>query len=260
MGQQPPLSSPPADAVGPQPPAQAPSSQAWLVETRHVWKRYGRVEAVRGIDLRLAAGQIVGLVGPNGSGKSTLLKLIAGLLRPDSGEVRVLGRRPGTLTKAWVAFQPEIDHLYPWLSVERVMDLAASVAPDWEDERARELLRLLQLEPYLRTPVRALSRGMRARVKLAVTLARTAPVVLLDEPLSGIDPPSRARVIRALIEQFRTGEQLVVLATHEVAETEGVFDRVVFLDRGQVRIDDDAQALRQRFGRSIQGIMEEVYA
>lgn len=233
---------------------------AWLVETRQVVKRYGRLEAVRGVSMRLVPGQIVGLLGPNGSGKSTLLKLIAGLLRPDAGEVRVMGRQPGVQTKAWVAFQPEIDHLYAWMPVRRVMDLAAAVVPDWDEGRARELLRLLHLEEHRQTPVKALSRGMRARLKLAVTMARTAPVVLLDEPLSGIDPPSRSRIIRALIEQFRTGEQVVVLATHEVAETEGIFDRVIFLDHGQIRLDDDAQALRERFGRSIQAIMEEVYA
>ena len=233
---------------------------SWLVETYDVVKRYGRVEAVRGISLKLGRGQIVGLVGPNGSGKSTLLKLIAGVLRPDAGEVRVVGRRPDRVTKGWVALQPEVDHLYPWMSVQRVMDLAASVVPDWDYDRAEDLLRLLNLDDYRHVAVRSLSRGMRARLKLAVTLARSAPVVLLDEPLSGIDPPSRARIIRALIEQFRSTEQVVVLATHEVAETEGVFDRVIFLERGRVRLDDDAQALRERFGRSIQGIMEEVYA
>ncbi|HEY8425125.1 MAG TPA: ABC transporter ATP-binding protein [Limnochordales bacterium] len=237
-----------------------PTGGRWLVETRQVVKRYGRLEAVRGVSMRLPPGQIVGLVGPNGSGKSTLLRLIAGLLRPDAGEVLVMGRRPGLESKGWVAFQPEIDHLYPWMTVRRVMDLAAVVVPDWDEGRARELLRLFHLEEHQQTPVRALSRGMRARLKLAVTMARTAPVVLLDEPLSGIDPPSRSRIIRALIEQFRTGEQLVVLATHEVAETEGIFDRVIFMDHGRIRLDDDAQALRERFGRSIQAIMEEVYA
>lgn len=236
-----------------------PDSPGWLVETVDVVKRYGRVEAVRGVSLRLARGQIVGLLGPNGSGKSTLLKLIAGVLLPDAGDVRVLGRRPDRVTKGWVAFQPEVDHLYPWMTVQRVMDLAGAVVPDWDRGRAEELLRLLNLQDHRHVPVRALSRGMRARLKLAVTMARNAPVVLLDEPLSGIDPPSRARIIRALIEQFRSAEQVVVLATHEVAETEGVFDRVIFLERGRIRLDEDAQALRERFGRSIQAIMEEVF-
>lgn len=234
--------------------------QEWLVEATDLVKRYGRVEALRGVTLRLPVGQIVGLVGPNGSGKSTLLKLVAGLLRCDGGQVLVQGRRPGVETKKWVAFQPEIDHLYRWMTVQQALELSASVAPDWEPGRAEALLEFLNLVGERRTPVRHLSRGMRARLKLVVTLARNAPIVLLDEPLSGIDPPSRGRIIKALIGQWRTGRQVLVLATHEVAETEGIFDRVVFLERGQVRIDDDAQALRERFGKSIQGIMEEVYA
>ncbi|MBE3599750.1 MAG: ABC transporter ATP-binding protein [Limnochordaceae bacterium] len=232
----------------------------WLVESTALVKRYGRVEALRGVDLRLGAGQIVGLVGPNGSGKSTFLKVVAGLLHPDGGSVKVRGRSPGLETKRWVAFQPEIDHLYRWMTVQQAMELQASVVGDWDARRAAELLEFLNLHQQRRTPVRNLSRGMRARLKLAMTLSRNAPIVLLDEPLSGIDPPSRGRIIRALIGQFRTDEQVVVLATHEVAETESTFDRVVFLEKGTVKIDEDAQKLRERYGKSIQAIMEEVYA
>lgn len=235
-------------------------SQEWLVEATDLVKRYGRVEALRGVTLKLPAGQIVGLVGPNGSGKSTFLKLVAGLLHCDGGQVLVRGRKPGVETKQWVAFQPEIDHLYRWMTVRQALELSASVVPDWDAERAETLLEFLNLADERRTQIRNLSRGMRARLKLVLTMARNAPVVLLDEPLSGIDPPSRGRIIKALIGQWRSDQQVLVLATHEVAETEGIFDRVVFLERGRVRIDDDAQALRERFGKSIQGIMEEVYA
>lgn len=231
-----------------------------LIAAVDLVKRYGRVEALRGVTLELPAGHIVGLVGPNGSGKSTFLKLVAGLLRPDGGSVLVNGRRPGVEAKRYVAFQPEIDHLYRWMTVQQALELQAGVVPDWNEERARSLLEFLNLTEQRKTPIRNLSRGMRARLKLVLTLSREAPALLLDEPLSGIDPPSRGRIIKALIGQWRTQEQVLVLATHEVAETEGIFDRVVFLERGRVRIDEDAQALRARFGKSIQGIMEEVYA
>ena len=231
-----------------------------LVVARDLTKRFGRVDAVDGITLEIPRGQIVGLVGPNGSGKSTFLKLITGLLRPDRGEVLVAGMRPGLATKRLVAYEPEGDCLYDWMTVHEAMEFVAVQVPDWDDEKAGTLLAFLNLRDQLATRIRNLSKGMRARVKLLVALSRNAPLTLLDEPLSGIDPTSRLRIIQSLVSEFRLGEQTIVLSTHEVAETEGIFDRVIFLERGQVKIDGDAQELRSRYGCSIQRIFEQVYA
>lgn len=228
-----------------------------LVKTEGLVKRFGRVEAVNGITLEIPKGKVVGLVGPNGSGKSTFLKLLTGVLRPDSGTVLIGGLKPGIETKKKVAFQPEIDQLYDWMSVGGVLDFTATLVPDWRQERAEELLSFLNLKKDTR--VRNLSKGMRARLKLVVTLARDAELLLLDEPLSGIDPPSRVRIIKSLIGEYRADRHTIILSTHEVAETEGIFERVIFLERGKVKIDADAQDLRSRYGRSIQALFEEVY-
>lgn len=256
VGRAPELQAAPATAKGP-----AESKGATpLVVARDLAKRFGRVDAVDGITLEIPRGQIVGLVGPNGSGKSTFLKLITGLLRPDRGEVLVAGMRPSLATKRLVAYEPEGDCLYDWMTVHEAMEFVAVQVPDWDDEKAETLLAFLNLRDQLATRVRNLSKGMRARVKLLVTLSRNAPLTLLDEPLSGIDPTSRLRIIQSLVSEFRLGEQTIVLSTHEVAETEGIFDRVIFLERGQVKIDGDAQELRSRYGCSIQRIFEQVYA
>jgi len=231
-----------------------------LVVARDLAKRFGRVDAVNGITVEIPRGQIVGLVGPNGSGKSTFLKLIAGLLRPDRGEILVAGRRPGLATKRLVAYEPEGDCLYDWMTVQQIMEFVAVQVPDWDSDKARSLLSFLNLREQLATRIRNLSNGMRARVKLLITLSRNAPLTLLDEPLSGIDPTSRLRIIQSLVSEFRLGEQTIILSTHEVAETEGIFDRVIFLEKGQIKIDGDAQELRARYGCSIQRIFEEVYA
>jgi ABC-2 type transport system ATP-binding protein len=230
-----------------------------LLETIDVKKKFGRVDAVNGITVQIPRGQIVGLIGPNGSGKSTFLKLVAGLLKPDQGTVLVEGRKPGLKTKAMVAFEPEGDCLYDWMTVGRLVKFVKSLTPDWEDKKAGELMEFLHLTDHMNDKINGLSKGWKARVKLLLTMSRNAPLVLLDEPLSGIDPVSRARIIQSLVGQFHAEAQTIIIFTHEVAETEGMFDRVIFLEGGCVKIDGDAQDLRTKHGRSIQGIVEEVF-
>src|SRR5690606_37633643 len=112
--------------------------------------------------------------------------------------------------------------------------------------RAQELLQFMNLSRDQK--VGGLSKGMRARLRLVVTLARNAPLLLLDEPLSGTDVASRARIIQGLIRQYRGGEQSLVISTHEVAEVEGILERVVFLEAGRIRLEGNADALRVEHG------------
>jgi len=229
-----------------------------LLEVRGVVKRYPGAEALRGVSLTLGRGTVLGLLGPNGSGKSTLLKSIAGLVHPDQGEILVEGIPVGTATKARVAYLPDMDPYYRWMRVGQVLEWGATFYDDWDPDRAEELLEFMNLERDQK--VGGLSRGMKARLRLVATLSRNAPLLLLDEPLSGIDVPSRARIIRGLISQFRGGDQSLVISTHEVAEVEGFLERVVFLERGRIRLEGDAEALRAEHGGSIQALFEEVFA
>jgi ABC-2 type transport system ATP-binding protein len=105
-----------------------------------------------------------------------------------------------------------------------------------------------------------MSKGQKARLRLVLTLSRNAPLILLDEPLSGIDPPSRSKVLNAIISGYRETEQAVLLATHEVSEAESIFDRVIFLHEGEIRLMGDAEEIRKQHNSSIQGLLEEVYA
>ncbi|NLK08980.1 MAG: ABC transporter ATP-binding protein [Firmicutes bacterium] len=232
-------------------------TEQMLVQTKNLTKRFGRVLALNDVSIEIPKGIVVGLVGPNGSGKSTFLKLLAGLVRPDSGTVLINGQKVGLKTKAQVSYQPEIDQFYDWMSVGDALDYTAGLVPDWNWEKAQELLGFLNLDQGAR--VKHLSKGMRARLKLAVSMSREADLYLLDEPLSGIDPPSRVRIIKSLIGGYESGRHTIILSTHEVAETEGIFERVVFLEKGRVRIDESAESIRAAHGRSIQGLFEEVY-
>ncbi len=229
-----------------------------IVELRAVTKRYGRTHALSGLSLSIERGLITGLLGPNGSGKSTMLKLIAGLVHPTSGTVLIDGERPSIRTKARIAYLPEIEHLYRWMSVAETIRFMSSFYRDWDAGRARDLLDFMRLPPG--TPVGRLSRGMRARLKLVLAMARRAELVLLDEPLSGIDPPSRSKIVKAIAGEYRSGEQTIVFSTHEVMESEGMFDNVVLLEEGRLKLKGNADDIRRERGKSIQGLLEEVYA
>ncbi len=228
-----------------------------MIELKGVSKRYLLKQALTDIDLQIKKGSIVGLLGPNGSGKSTLLKMAAGLIYPSSGTIRVHGREPDVHNKNQVAYLPEIDHLYGWMTVTETLRFISSFYSDWQADKAAEMLVTMDLDGSQK--VKNLSKGMRARLKLIAALSRNVPLVLLDEPFSGIDPPSRSKIIRSIINEYESGEQTIVLSTHSVNESEPMFDDVIFLHNGRVKIYDSAENLRSAYGCSLENIWEKVY-
>lgn len=228
-----------------------------IVEIKDLKKSYPGVDALDGINLEIETGQIWGLLGPNGSGKSTLLKIMAGLLKPDRGSVQVLDSIPGRKTKAQVAYLPELDYLYKWMSVGEMLDLVSAMYSDWQPNREEELLRFMNLDR--KNKIGNLSKGMRARLKLIITMSRSARLVLLDEPLSGIDPSSRGRIVDVILQEFRPEEQAMVISTHEVGEMESLFDSVIMLEQGKVKMIEKADDVRQNQGLSITELFREVY-
>lgn len=146
------------------------------VQVENLYKRFPGIDALAGVCFSLPKGEICGLLGPNGSGKSTLLKCLMGLLSPDKGEVRLFGKRPSRETKAFTAYLPEIDHLYPWMKVGAMIDFVGTFYKDWNDKKADELTQFMKLSKSQK--VGTLSKGMRARLKLVITMAREARLIL----------------------------------------------------------------------------------
>lgn len=229
----------------------------YMIELKGIHKRYLLKQALCGIDLQVKKGSIVGLLGPNGSGKSTLLKMLAGLIYPTSGSICVNGRKPGVHNKHQVAYLPEIDNLYGWMTVKETLRFISGFYKDWQENKCAQMLLTMELDENQK--VRNLSKGMRARLKLIAALSRNVPLVLLDEPFSGIDPSSRAKIIRSIINEFQSDEQTIVLSTHSVNESEPMFDEVIFLDHGEVRIFDSTDNLRAEYGCSLELMWEKVY-
>lgn len=218
-----------------------------IIEVRGVTKMFGTVRALDEIDLELGPG-VTGLLGPNGSGKSTLLKLVSGQLRPDTGHVRVYGLDPFAQPEVFarLGLCPEQDKFYEELSGEafvialtRLHGFPAREAT----ERAHHALARVGMTEHMRKPMRAMSRGMRQRVKIAQSIAHDPPVVLLDEPLTGTDPVGRADLI-ALTRTLGQEGRCVVVSSHVLHEVEAMTHQVVLVRYGRLRAQGDIGRLR----------------
>ena len=223
-----------------------------LAHLDSVTKRYGKNEGLRDLTLGFPAGEVVGVLGLNGSGKSTMLKLIAGLLFPTQGTVRLFDDAPRS-NRAKVVYLGETDTLYTWMNPNDAEHFMRGLYDDFDPSRYHELLDALEVP---RRKTKAMSKGERGRLRLAMALARSARLFLLDEPLAGIDLLSREKILQSIVREWHTDET-ILLSTHEVAEAEGLFERVVFLRDGRLALDTQAEDLREQ-GRSVVQAFREV--
>jgi ABC-2 type transport system ATP-binding protein len=202
---------------------------------RGLAKRYGSVQALKGVDLEVEEGELVGLLGPNGAGKSTLVKILVGLVRAGSGEAEVAGARAGSrLARASLGYLAELFRFPGWYSAEEVLELHQRLAGSrgGAAERAR-LLELVALADAADRRVEGMSKGMQQRLGIAQALVGEPRVLLLDEPTSALDPVGR-RTVRLLLEQLRGRGVSVLLNSHLLSEVELVCDRVAILLGGEL--------------------------
>lgn len=229
-----------------------------MIEIFDLEKRYSFTYAIRDINLKIETGEFIGLIGPNGSGKTTLLKLLFGYCRPTHGHIRINGQPPSPKTNSFITFYPEIDSLYGNMRVFRLIHWYSRFFTDWNKETEKKLIEFFNIP--LNKYVRQLSKGFRARLKLLLSLSRDADIFLLDEPLSGIDPASRDKIVSAILREYREN-QTIIFSTHIVSEAETLFERTIFLMDGSVILDGKSDDLREKYGKSIDTIFrEEMYA
>ena len=200
-------------------------------------RSYGRLVALASLDLTVAAGECVALIGANGSGKSTAVRTIAGLLAPSGGWVRVGGHDPhrepdAEAARAELALVPDSPVLYDDLTVRQHLELV-TLTHGAAEERIDSTLARLGLATRAGFLPRELSRGMRQKTQLACALVRPASVLVLDEPVVGLDPPSQA-LLYELLQTAKSGGTAVLFTTHQMAFADGLADRAVMLDEGEV--------------------------
>jgi ABC-2 type transport system ATP-binding protein len=196
-------------------------------------KRYGATEALRGVDLTVGEGELVGLLGPNGAGKSTLVKIACGLVRPTSGRAEICGAPAGSAAaRSALGYLAELFRFPGWASADELLGLHQRLAgSDGGATERAELLELVGLAEARERRIETMSKGMQQRLGIAQALVGHPALLLLDEPTSALDPAGR-RTVRELLDELRRRGVAVLLNTHLLSEVEQVCDRVAIIDHG----------------------------
>jgi ABC-2 type transport system ATP-binding protein len=216
-------------------------------------KRYGTTNALNGVDLEVAEGELVGLIGPNGAGKSTLVKIACGLVAPSGGGVKVLGSPAGSFpARSSIGYLAELFRYPGWMKALELLQLHQQLAGSPVDPgEQRKLLALVGLSDVASRRIDAMSKGMQQRLGLAQALIGNPRLLLLDEPTSALDPAGR-RAVRAILEGIRARGIAVLLNSHLLSEVELVCDRVVILLEGRVVATGTPQELVAQKGVEIE--------
>ena len=221
----------------------------YMLELRHITKRFSGIAAVQDVSFTASAGEITGYLGPNGSGKSTTLKMITGLIDPSEGEILFRGepvRRDRIAFKQRLGYVPEEPHLYPHLTGLEYLEMVGQLRGLAARPLAQKIdgfLRLLSLHEDRYVAISSYSKGMRQKVLLAAALLHNPDLLLLDEPFSGLDVNS-ALVLRSLIRELATRGKVVLFSSHELDTVERVSSRVVILHKGRLVANDSIEQLR----------------
>ena len=209
-----------------------------IVEFKNVYKKYGKTDALKGIDINIPKGKIVGLLGPNGSGKTTMIKIMNGLLTTTEGEVLINGMKPGIETKKIVSYLPERTYLNDRMKVKDIM------------------LRTLDIDENRR--LKTLSKGTKEKVQLILVMARKADLYILDEPIGGVDPAARSFILDTILKNFDENSTLLI-ATHLISEIENICDEVIFLSYGEIALQGNVDEIREEKGKSIDALFREEF-
>ena len=212
-------------------------------------KRMTKVDALKGLNLTIAAGEVFGFLGPNGAGKSTTIKLVMGLLRPTSGTASIMGIDAGqSESRRRVGYLPENPAFYDYLSAEEYIAFVGSqfrMETALLVQRSEEVLKRLDLWEARKRPLRGYSKGMVQRVGLAQALVHDPDVYILDEPMSGLDPIGRALVKDIILDLKKRGK-CVFFSTHITDDVEKVCDRVGVINKGELLVVESVETILQR--------------
>ncbi len=221
-----------------------------MLEVRHVSKRYGALTAVRDVSFAVKPGEVLGYLGPNGSGKSTTVKMIVGLMPPTRGQIFFDGEdiQEHLLEyKAQVGYVPEEAHVYTYLTGPEYLRLTGrlrGIAEGPLEQKIGRFLEIFGLDSDYHAPLSAFSKGMRQKVLLSAALLHNPRVVVLDEPVSGLDV-STALVLRAVVRSLAADGRIIFYSSHELETIEKISTRVIILRAGEVVADDSAARLRE---------------
>lgn len=223
------------------------------IKAESVNKSFGSVKAVRDLNLSVETGEIRALLGPNGSGKSTTMKILLGILKPDSGRVNIcdvdVKDRPVDARRI-VGYVPEMPHLYEYLTAAEYLDfigVSYGIMPEVRRQRVVELLQALQMEEHVNEVMSGFSQGMKQKIAITAALLHRPKVLVLDEPLNGLDPRS-ARIVKELLHRLSQESVAILFSTHVLEIAEAICTRVTIMNEGSVLAEGSVQELRALAG------------
>ncbi|GLX68226.1 ABC transporter ATP-binding protein [Paenibacillus glycanilyticus] len=228
-----------------------------ILELSGVSKSYGAKRALDDVSFSIQSGKIIGLLGSNGSGKSTLMKLAAGLMQPSSGKLLVCGEPSGQRSKAVTSFMPDKPLTESWMRVKDAIGFYKDFYADFDAAKAEEMLQFMNLKPL--DKVNTLSKGMNERLQLTLALCRNAKLYLLDEPIGGVDPVAREKILDAIVKYYNEDSCLIV-STHLVRDIERIFDEVLLIKNGKLVLQEEVETIRFSQGKSVDELFKEVFA
>ena len=217
------------------------------VRVEDLSRRYGKTLALDGVSLEIPAGGVFGLVGENGAGKTTFIKHLLGLLKPQTGTVRVFGIDPVKTPEealSSIGYLSEDHDLPAWMRIDELMNYTRSFFPDWDDAYAQSLVKTFGLR--LDAKIKTLSRGQRAQAALLTALAHRPPLLLLDEPSAGLDAVVRRDILGAVIRTVADEGRTVLFSSHLLDEVERVADSIAMISKGKLVLFDSLDTIKAR--------------
>ncbi len=228
-----------------------------MLQFEQITKGYGSKKALDGLNISFETGKVYALVGPNGSGKSTMMKIASGLVKPTSGRCTYAGIPIGPKTKSKTAYMSTEPFYYDYMKIRDVEKYYSDFFTDFSKERFNDLLRFMDLDENMK--VKSLSSGMAAKLKIAATLSRNAEMIMLDEPLNGIDLIGRDQIINAVIKATNPNSTFII-SSHLFDELETIVDNVVMIKKGIVVLEGELEAIREEHHKSISDLYREIYS
>ena len=227
-----------------------------LIEIINLSKSFDKKVILEDINIKIKSGKIYGLLGKNGAGKTTLIKLINDLLVPTSGEILVAGKPVGVESKKIISFLPERTYLNKQMKVFEAISYFEDFYEDFDSDKARKLIEDLDLD--VNQKLSKMSKGMQEKVQLVLVMSRNADLYILDEPLGGVDPATRDYILDTILSNF-SEHASVIISTHLISDIEKILDEVIFIDKGKVVLQSDADKLRKKENSSIDELFRRMF-
>lgn len=227
-----------------------------IVKVSGLNKSFGKKQVLQDVSFECKGGSIVGLLGPNGSGKTTLIKILTGLISAYDGEAVIDNHFISAATKAVVSYLPDEPYFADWMKAKDALTVFSDLYQDFDYKRCLEIMQRFQIDAKMR--IKTMSKGTKEKFQLALVMSRHAKLIILDEPIGGVDPAAREVILDTILSNYRD-DQTILIATHLIADIERIFDSVLFIKEGKIILDDNVEDIRSRTNKSIDELFRESF-